>query len=86
MIIFISDGIRMVICCTLLQFLLNDKKKKDLAFLSFSIEDDRYVHCYYIYLHICILFNKNMFVIHKKCRIECQAVGDVQFERQRVRA
>ncbi|WZZ71306.1 hypothetical protein YC2023_082676 [Brassica napus] len=54
------DGIRMVICCTLLQFLLNDKKKKDLAFLSFSIEDDR------------------------KCRIECQAVGDVQFERQRV--
>ena len=43
--IFISDVTGMVISCTALQFLHNDKTKmNDLAFLSFSIEDDRYVN------------------------------------------
>lgn len=80
--IFVSNVIAMVISCTPLQFLLNDKTKKKCIseFLSFSIEDDRYVHCYYIGLYI--LFNNNMFVIYRENIIEFQEVGvvAVQFE------
>lgn len=45
MTIFISDVIGVIISCAPIQFLLDEATKfKDIPFLSFTIEDDRYIH------------------------------------------
>lgn len=56
--IFISDVIGVVVSCAPIQFLFNEETNfKDLAFLSFKIEDDRYIHYHCVLLSLILLKN-----------------------------